>query len=67
MQVVYNANKLAKLVNKKEKMQNWLDYYQIKYSRNQSSRPFMKVNGCLLKAVVYLLLSLNKLYPISYS
>lgn len=41
-QVVYDANKLAKLVKKKEKMQNWLDYYQIKYSRNESSRPFLK-------------------------
>ncbi|KDP20707.1 hypothetical protein JCGZ_21178 [Jatropha curcas] len=41
-QVVYNANKLAKLVKKKKKMQNWLDYYQLKYSRNQSHRPFMK-------------------------
>ncbi|KAJ9689664.1 hypothetical protein PVL29_012380 [Vitis rotundifolia] len=41
-QVVYDANKLAKLVKKKEKMQNWLDYYQIKYSRNESSRPFKK-------------------------
>ena len=44
MQVVCDANKLAKLVKKKEKMQNWLDYYQIKYSRNESSRPSMKVN-----------------------
>ncbi|KAJ7967731.1 Calcium permeable stress-gated cation channel 1 [Quillaja saponaria] len=41
-QVVYNANKLAKLVKKKKKMLNWLDYYQIKYSRNRSERPNMK-------------------------
>ncbi|KAA8515540.1 hypothetical protein F0562_018849 [Nyssa sinensis] len=41
-QVVYNANKLASLVEEKKKKQNWLDYYQIKYSRNQSKRPVMK-------------------------
>ncbi|XP_021893821.1 CSC1-like protein At3g21620 [Carica papaya] len=41
-QVVYNANKLAKLVNEKKKVQNWVDYYQNKYSRNQSRRPSMK-------------------------
>ncbi|XP_072993436.1 calcium permeable stress-gated cation channel 1-like [Typha latifolia] len=41
-QVVRNANKLAKLVKKKKKMQNWLDYYQLKYDRNPSNRPIMK-------------------------
>lgn len=41
-QVVYNSNKLAKLVKKKKSMQNWLDYYQLKYSRNQLQRPVMK-------------------------
>ncbi|KAJ6934976.1 calcium permeable stress-gated cation channel 1-like isoform X1 [Populus alba x Populus x berolinensis] len=41
-QVVCNANKLASLVKKKKKKQNWLDYYQLKYSRNQSQRPQMK-------------------------
>ncbi|KAL6992827.1 Calcium permeable stress-gated cation channel 1 [Sarracenia purpurea var. burkii] len=41
-QVVYNANKLAKLVEEKKSKQNWLDYYQLKYSRNQSQRPLMK-------------------------
>ncbi|KAF6159093.1 hypothetical protein GIB67_032710 [Kingdonia uniflora] len=41
-QVVYNANKLAKLVKKKKKTQNWLDYNQLKYSRNQSKRLMMK-------------------------
>ncbi|OVA09754.1 protein of unknown function DUF221 [Macleaya cordata] len=35
-QVVYDANKLTKLVKKKKKMQNWLDYNQLKHSRNQS-------------------------------
>ncbi|GAV69705.1 DUF221 domain-containing protein/RSN1_TM domain-containing protein [Cephalotus follicularis] len=41
-QVVYNANKLSKLVNRKKQMQNWLDYYQLKYSRNQSRKPTTK-------------------------
>ncbi|KAK6154631.1 hypothetical protein DH2020_008879 [Rehmannia glutinosa] len=41
-QVVINANKLAKLVKEKKSKQNWLDYYQIKYSRNQSQRPVTK-------------------------
>ncbi|XP_011007190.1 PREDICTED: CSC1-like protein At3g21620 [Populus euphratica] len=41
-QVVYNANQLSHLVNKKKKMKNWLDYYQIKYSRNKSRMPSLK-------------------------
>ncbi|XP_043807858.1 calcium permeable stress-gated cation channel 1 isoform X2 [Manihot esculenta] len=41
-QVVYNSNKLAKLVKKKKSMQNWLDYYQLRYSRNQTQRPLKK-------------------------
>ncbi|GLU15542.1 hypothetical protein SLE2022_320210 [Rubroshorea leprosula] len=47
-QVVYNANKLAKLVKKMRRMQNWLDYYQLKYSRNSSRSPMIKIGflGC---------------------
>ncbi|XP_006644293.1 calcium permeable stress-gated cation channel 1 [Oryza brachyantha] len=47
-QVVYNANKLDKMVKEKKKMQNWLDYYQLKYERNTSKRPTMKTGflGC---------------------
>ncbi|WVY89584.1 hypothetical protein V8G54_035098 [Vigna mungo] len=41
-QVVHNAKKLSSLVSKKKKTQNWLDYYELKYSRNQSTRPFKK-------------------------
>ncbi|XP_031262306.1 calcium permeable stress-gated cation channel 1-like isoform X2 [Pistacia vera] len=41
-QLVINANKLAKLVKKKKKMQNWQVYYQNKYERNNSKRPVMK-------------------------
>jgi len=42
MQVVYDANKLAKLVNKKKKLKNWLVYYQNKFERT-SKRPQIKV------------------------
>jgi hypothetical protein len=47
-QAVYNANKLAKLVSEKKKLQNWLDYYQLKYERNTSKRPTTKTGflGC---------------------
>ncbi|GER44912.1 ERD (early-responsive to dehydration stress)family protein [Striga asiatica] len=45
-QVVINANKLAKLVKEREKKENWLDYYQLKYTRNPSQRPMTKT-GCL--------------------
>ncbi|CAA0837213.1 Calcium permeable stress-gated cation channel 1 [Striga hermonthica] len=41
-QVVINANKLAELVKEKKSKQNWLDYYQLKYSRNQLRRPMTK-------------------------
>ncbi|KAA0034787.1 hypothetical protein IC582_025653 [Cucumis melo] len=41
-QIVYDANKLSKLVEEKKKMQNWLDFYQLKYSRNQSKRATVK-------------------------
>ncbi|CAN1222627.1 Calcium permeable stress-gated cation channel 1 [Linum grandiflorum] len=40
--VVYNANKLAGLVKKKKSTRNRLDYYQLKYSRNQAQRPMIK-------------------------
>lgn len=42
MQVVYDANKLAKLVKKKKKLKNWLVYYQNKLERT-SKRPEIKV------------------------
>ncbi|CAJ2653756.1 CSC1-like protein At3g21620 [Trifolium pratense] len=41
-QVVYNAKELSSLVAKKKKQQNWLDYYENKYSRNQTTRPTKK-------------------------
>ncbi|PKA59670.1 DNA-directed RNA polymerase III subunit RPC2 [Apostasia shenzhenica] len=41
-QAVYDANKLAKMVEKKKNMENWLDFYQLKYERNSSKRPICK-------------------------
>ncbi|XP_022954896.1 calcium permeable stress-gated cation channel 1-like [Cucurbita moschata] len=41
-QVVYDANKLSKLVKKKKKAQNWLDFYQLKYTRDSTAKPLMK-------------------------
>ncbi|XP_052211252.1 CSC1-like protein At1g32090 isoform X2 [Diospyros lotus] len=41
-QAVYNANKFAKLVRKRERLQNWLDYSQLKFERHQEKRPTQK-------------------------
>ncbi|CAN1855325.1 CSC1-like protein At4g02900 [Linum perenne] len=41
-QVVYNANKLAGLVEAKKSLKNGLTYYQNKYERNPSKRPTTK-------------------------
>lgn len=42
-QAVYNANKFAKLVRRRGRLQNWLDYYQLKFERNPEKRPLTKV------------------------
>ncbi|KAL9392834.1 hypothetical protein Peur_016754 [Populus x canadensis] len=64
--VVCNANKLASLVKKKKKKQNWLDYYQLKYSRDQSQRPQMKTGflglwGGKVDAIDYHISEIEKL------
>ncbi|CAN0843009.1 CSC1-like protein At1g32090 [Linum grandiflorum] len=41
-QAVYNANKFAKLVRKRDSLQNWLDYYQLKSERNPEKMPTRK-------------------------
>ncbi|CAL9061857.1 unnamed protein product [Musa banksii] len=41
-QAVYNANKFAKLVRQKERLQNWLDYNQLKFERHPEKRPTTK-------------------------
>ncbi|CAK8543440.1 unnamed protein product [Lathyrus sativus] len=38
-QVVYNANLLASIVEKKKKLQNWYVYYNNKFERDPSKRP----------------------------
>ncbi|GKB96221.1 calcium permeable stress-gated cation channel 1-like protein [Tanacetum coccineum] len=65
-QVVLNANKLADLVEDKKSKQNWLDYYQNKYSRNPSNRPMMKTGflglwGKKVDAIEYHVSEIEKL------
>ncbi|CAN6712162.1 unnamed protein product [Malus baccata var. baccata] len=45
-QAVYNANKFAKLVRKRDWLQNWLDYNLLKFERHPDKKPTMK-NGFL--------------------
>ncbi|TQD98889.1 hypothetical protein C1H46_015532 [Malus baccata] len=45
-QAVYNANKFAKLVRKRDRLQNWLDYNLLKFERHPDKKPTMK-NGFL--------------------
>ncbi|XXG80762.1 hypothetical protein AAC387_Pa09g1551 [Persea americana] len=45
-QIVYNANALARLVDTKKSLQNWLVYYQNKYERNSAIRPSTKTGFC---------------------
>ncbi|TXG54234.1 hypothetical protein EZV62_019490 [Acer yangbiense] len=42
-QAVYNANKFAKLARKRERLQNWLDYNQLKFERHTEKRPTTKI------------------------
>ncbi|KAK1272367.1 hypothetical protein QJS04_geneDACA012194 [Acorus gramineus] len=41
-QAVRNANKFAKLVKQRERVQNWLDYAQLKFERRPDKRPTRK-------------------------
>ncbi|KAG2376432.1 CSC1-like protein [Vigna angularis] len=41
-QAVYNANKFAKLAKRRERLQNWLDYYQLKSERHPGKRSTIK-------------------------
>ncbi|KAK4418243.1 CSC1-like protein [Sesamum alatum] len=41
-QVIYNANKLASLVEQKKSLLNWRTYYETRYERNPKSRPMTK-------------------------
>lgn len=65
-QIVYDANKLAKLVEKKKQMQNSLDYYQLKFERNTSKRPtsktgFLGLCGDKVDAIDYYTAEIDKL------
>ncbi|KAJ0053955.1 hypothetical protein Pint_03539 [Pistacia integerrima] len=42
-QAVYNANKFAKLVRKRDRLRNWLDYNQLKFERHPEKRPTQTV------------------------
>lgn len=46
-QAVYNANKFAKLVNKKERVKNWLDYNQLKFERHPDKKRPTRKKGFL--------------------
>ncbi|XP_061359329.1 calcium permeable stress-gated cation channel 1-like [Gastrolobium bilobum] len=64
-QVVYDANRLAKVVKKKKKLQNWLVYYQNKLERT-SKRPEMKtgflgLRGKKVDAIDYYTTEIDKL------
>lgn len=41
-QIVYNANHLSGLVEKKKGLQNWLIYYENKHAKNPAKKPTMK-------------------------
>ncbi|XP_022844584.1 CSC1-like protein At1g32090 isoform X1 [Olea europaea var. sylvestris] len=41
-QAVYNANKFARLIRKRDRLQNWLDYNQLKFERHSEKRPTSK-------------------------
>lgn len=58
--MVYNANKLADLVEEKKKKQNWLDYYELKFSRQPDQRPTTKV--IFLQGELYKLFNLRSRY-----
>ncbi|XP_057466721.1 CSC1-like protein At4g02900 [Actinidia eriantha] len=65
-QIVYNANKLAKLVEKKKGLQNWLIYYQNKYERKPTTKPIMKtglwgLSGKKVDAINYYTTEIEKL------
>ncbi|KAK7307221.1 hypothetical protein VNO77_40087 [Canavalia gladiata] len=39
---VYNANKFAKFAKRRERLQNWMEYYQLKFDRHPDQRPTVK-------------------------
>ncbi|GAA0164719.1 hypothetical protein LIER_20285 [Lithospermum erythrorhizon] len=41
-QLVYDAGTLAKFVQERKKLENWLTYYQTKYERNPKKKPMIR-------------------------
>ncbi|EPS71707.1 hypothetical protein M569_03051, partial [Genlisea aurea] len=41
-QIVYDTKNLAKLVEEKKRLKNWLTYYEMRFERNQKKRPKTK-------------------------
>ncbi|KAI4374311.1 hypothetical protein MLD38_012321 [Melastoma candidum] len=69
-QVVYNANKLAKIVEKKKGLSNWLIYYQNKYERNPTKKPTTRTGlwgfwGAKVDAIDYYSSEIEKLTELS--
>ncbi|KAL2481724.1 CSC1-like protein [Abeliophyllum distichum] len=65
-QIVYNANKLAKLVEKKKSLHNWYTYYQTRYERNPKMRPQTKTGfwglwGKTVDAIEYYTTEIEKI------
>ncbi|KAL0922930.1 hypothetical protein M5K25_006960 [Dendrobium thyrsiflorum] len=65
-QVVYNANNLSNIVDKRKSLQNWLDYYENKYRRNSVTRPTTKTGfwglwGTSVDAIDYYNAEIEKL------
>lgn len=62
-QMAYNANKLSKIVKERDKAQNWLDYFEIKYQRNPAMRPVTKVPSyisvCLHSILFFLVITIE--------
>ncbi|KAI4374313.1 hypothetical protein MLD38_012321 [Melastoma candidum] len=71
-QVVYNANKLAKIVEKKKGLSNWLIYYQNKYERNPTKKPTTRTGlwgfwGAKVDAIDYYSSEIEKLTELEYT
>ncbi|CAN0843003.1 CSC1-like protein At1g32090 [Linum grandiflorum] len=66
-QAVYNANKFAKLVRKRDSLQNWLDYYQLKSERNPEKMPTRKVTSGKLSLWRTFSFLVNQLVKIFFS
>ncbi|CAN4098199.1 unnamed protein product [Withania somnifera] len=65
-QVVYNANKLSELAEKKKSLHNWLTYYQTKYERNPEKKTKVKTGfwglwGKSVDAINYYMNEIEKL------